>query len=161
LHYEIALTPADSNSRHISYYFERFNTFNITIRLRGFPTEGMMGAMLAGLPGNEQQSALVVYSSSKAMIAGRDSVTVNGLPLTTTELAPAVKTIISTFVFDDGDKTSSGKPLKQYSAAPFINGADIYLPAKKKKGHDIYYNGRQLTVPASPSAEKILLAVFN
>jgi hypothetical protein len=161
LQYEIALIPADSSSRRVSYYFERFTTFNITIRLRGFPNGGMMGAMLGNLPKNEDGSALVVYSSSKAMITGRDSVTVNGLSITSPQLTPAARTVISAFIYDDGDTVSSGKPLKQFSNGPFIGGTDIYLPIKKKKGHTLYYNGRKLIVPAASSKEKILLAVFN
>ena len=95
------------------------------------------------------------------MIAGRDSVTVNGIPISSTVLTPASKTIISSFIFDEGDSTTSGKAIKQFSAAPFMGGVDIYLPVSKKGVNKIFYNGRELILPASSSKERIMLAVFN
>ncbi|MBK8141124.1 MAG: hypothetical protein IPK57_08930 [Chitinophagaceae bacterium] len=51
--------------------------------------------------------------------------------------------------------------MKHSIAAPFIGGVDISLPVHNKKGNTIYYNGRKLVLPAAPSKERILLAVFN
>ncbi|MBK8141123.1 MAG: hypothetical protein IPK57_08925 [Chitinophagaceae bacterium] len=63
--------------------------------LRGFPQGNMIGMMLGSLPAKDDQSAIVVYSANKAMIAGRDNVTVNGTPISSLVLTPASKTIIS------------------------------------------------------------------
>jgi triacylglycerol lipase len=161
LNYELALVPADTASRRISYFFEPFTLFNRQVYLRGFPTGNMVAMMLGNVPKKADQSALVIYSSSNAMIAGRDSVTVNGIPVSSTLLTPAAKTIISSFIFDDGDGKTSGLGLKQYSRAPFIGGTDIFLPVSQSKGHTVLYNGRKIVLPAVPSAEKIVLAVFN
>lgn len=161
LHYELELIPSAASARRVSYFFEPFTLFNTHIYLRGFPQGGMIAMMLGGLPEKDNQSAIVVYSSSKAMIAGRDSVTVNGVPVSSPLLTPASKTIISSFIFDDGDEKTSGKGLKQFSAAPFIGGVDVSLPANHKRGNTIYYNGRKLVLPAAPSNRKIMLAVFN
>jgi len=161
LNYELALVPADTGARRISYFFEPFTRFNMQVYLRGFPTGNLVAMMLGTVPKKEDQSALVIYSSSKAMIAGRDSVTVNGIPVSSALLTPAAKTIISSFIFDDGDGKTSGTGLKQYSRAPFIGGADIFLPVSQSKGHTVYYNGRKIVLPAVPSVERILLAVFN
>jgi hypothetical protein len=159
--WEFELIPASVNQRAISYFFEPFTQSNSYVYLRGFPQEGMISTMLGTIPADDKQSAVVIYSSSKAMIAGRDSVTINGIPVSSATLTPAPKTIISSFIFDDGDGKTSGNMLKQYSLAPFLSGADIYLPVSKNKGHIIYYNGRKLIVPAISSKERILLAVFN
>lgn len=161
LYYELELIPNNSSARKISYFFEPFTLFNIHIYLRGFPQGGMVAMMTGSLPEKDDQSAIVVYSANKAMITGRDSVTVNGVPVSSPALTPASKTIISSFIFDDGDGKTSGKGLKQFSTAPFIGGVDISLPANHKRGNTIYYNGRKLVLPAAPSKERILLAVFN
>ena len=158
-YYEFELTTDEKSQRTISYFFEPFTQSNRYVYLRGFPQGNMIGMMLGSLPAKDDQSAIVVYSANKAMIAGRDSVTVNGIPVSSVTLTPANKTIISSFIFDDGKTT--GKGLKQFSAAPFIGGVDISLPVNKKSGNTIYFNGRKLVLPSVPSKGRILLAVFN
>lgn len=159
--YEIELVPADSSQRTISYYFEPFMEPNSYVYLRGFPKGNMVASMLGNLPAKKEQSLIIVYSSQKAVITGRDSLSVNDIPLSSATLTPASKTIISTFIYDDGDGKTSGMPLKQFSATPFLSGVDINLPAMKNGTHTIYYNGRKLVLPAKSSKERILLAVFN
>ena len=159
--YEMELIPAGANKRIISYFFPRFDFSNPLVYLRGFPEDGRMTFLLGKIPAIETQSTLVVYSSAQAMVGGRDSVTVNGLPICSPTLTPASKTAITSFVFDDGDAINSGKALKQFSNVPFIGGVDMVLPANAKKGIRMYYNGQQLTLPARPSKESILLAVFR
>ena len=161
MYYEFELIPDEKKQRVISYFFEPFTASNPHVYLRGFPQGNMIGMMLGGLPRKDDQSLLVVYSANKAMIAGRDSVTVNGTPVSSPALTPASKTIISSFIFDDGDSATSGKAIKQFSAAPFMGGVDIYLPVSKKAVNKIFYNGRKLVLPASSSKERIMLAVFN
>ena len=160
-YYEFELTTDDKKQRTISYFFEPFTQSNRYVYLRGFPQGNMIGMMLGSLPSQDDQSLIVLYSSNKAMIAGRDSVTVNGIPVSSSILTPATKTIISSFIFDDGDRISSGKAIKQFGAAPFLGGVDISLQVNDKKGNIIYYNGRKLVLPAASSKERILLAVFN
>lgn len=159
--YEIELVPGDSSQRTISYFFESFQEPNSNVYLRGFPRGNMIASMLGDLPAKKEQSLIIVYSSQKAVIAGRDSLAVNDVPLSSAILTPASKTIISTFIFDDGDGKTSGIPLKQFSATPFLSGVDVNLPARKNGTHTIYYNGRTLVLPAKSSKERILLAVFN
>ena len=160
-YYEFELLTDDKAQRTISYFFEPFTQSNPFVYLRGFPRGNMIGMLLGNLPARDDQSAIVVYSANKAMIAGRDSVTINGIPISSAALTPASKTIISSFIFDDGDGKTSGNGLKQFSAAPFIGGVDISLPVNTKKGNTVYYNGRKLVLPSAPSKERILLAVFN
>jgi hypothetical protein len=120
-----------------------------------------MSALLGKIPEEKDQSVLVIYSAAGAMIGGRDSVTVNGLAVCSPTLTPASRTVITSFVFDDGDRIGSGNVLKQYASAPFIGGADLWLPAKPKNAISIYFNGKTLHVPALPSSDRILLAVFK
>jgi hypothetical protein len=160
-YYEFELMTDEKSQPAISYFFEPFTQSNRYVYLRGFPKGNMIGRMLGNLPAKDDQSAIVIYSASKAMIAGRDSVSVNGIPVSSAALTPASKTIISSFIFDDGDGKTSGNALKQFGTAPFIGGVDVSMPVNNKKGNTIYYNGRKLVLPDAPSNERILLAVFN
>lgn len=159
--YEIELLPSDSKKKKISYFFSSFEQDNPLVYLRGFPEGNRMSSLLGKIPEDENQSALVIYAASAAMVGGRDSVTVNQFPVCSKELTPASKTVITSFIFDDGDGISSGKTLKQFAAAPFIGGLDRLLPAGARMKHQIYYNGKLLTVPAYPSKDRIILAVLN
>lgn len=160
-HYEIELVPANENERKISYYFEPFKKEDRHIYLRGFPQGNMISMLLGSLPSRDDQSVLVVYSSQKAMIAGRDSVLVNGITISSEALTPANRTVISSFIYDDGDSISSGKAISQLKMAPFIGGVDISLPVSSKEVNTVFYNGRVLHLPSLGSKQKILLAVFN
>ncbi len=159
--YEIELLPSDSKKKKISYFFSSFEQDNPLVYLRGFPEGNRMSSLLGKIPEEENQSALVIYAASAAMVGGRDSVTVNQFPVCSKELTPASKTVITSFIFDDGDGISSGKTLKQFAAAPFIGGLDRLLPVGARMKHQIYYNGKLLTVPAYPSKDRIILAVLN
>lgn len=160
-YYELELIPAEKNQRTISYYIGRVDNDDHFIYLRGFPQGNMVSMMLGSLPAKEDQSVIVIYSAIKAMIAGRDSVTVNGIAVSSDVLTPAAKTIISSFILDDGDHKTSGTALKQYGNAPFIGGVDISLPVSNKAVHSVYFNGKTLNLPAVASKERILLAVFK
>ena len=159
--YEIELTPSDTNKRKISYFFHSFRHADPLVYLRGIPEGNRMMAMLGTLPEKEDQSLLVLYSATGAMIGGRDSVTVNGMPVCSPTLTPAAKTVISSFIFEGGDGNSSGQSLKQFNSIPFIVGVDLNLAAGKNKLIEIYWNGKKLCIPAYPSKERILLAVFR
>lgn len=158
--YEIEIVPANKQGRVISYYFPPFFESDPLVYLRGFPNDSRMNFLLGKIPENEFNTTLVLYASTGAMVGGRDSVTVNGMQVCSPTLTPASKTAITSFIFDDGDGVSSGNALKQFSSVPFISGVDMALPADKKPIH-IYFNGKQLTIPALPSAERIQLAVFR
>jgi hypothetical protein len=159
--YEIELIPADTGKRKISYFFPAFNHSDPVVYLRGIPEGNRMMAMLGSLPEKDDQSLLVLYSSTGAMIGGRDSVTINGGPVCSPTLTPPAKTVISSFVFDDGDRNSSGKALRQFNSIPFIGGVDLLLPAGKGKTIDIYWNGKQMKIPAKSSKERIMLVVLR
>ena len=159
--YEIELTPDDISKKKISYFFSSFYHDDPLVYLRGIPEASRMSALLGNIPQEKDRSVLVIYSAAAAMIGGRDSVTVNNVAICSPKLTPASRTVITSFVFDDGDGVSSGLVLKQYASAPFIGGVDQLLPAGKHQVHRIYYNGQILHVPGVPSSDRILLAVLK
>ncbi|MBL7729047.1 MAG: hypothetical protein JNM68_15230, partial [Dinghuibacter sp.] len=159
IYYEFELVPADS-SRTISYYMLPFEGPDHLVYLRGLPQKGMVAGMLNQLPNKPDQALVVIFSGKKALIHGRDTMAMNNIPLSSAAYNPASKTIISTFLFDDGDAQTSGKKIASLSMAPFIGGIDVYLPAGKNITHKVMVNGKTITLPGEPSAKKIMIAVF-
>jgi hypothetical protein len=149
------------NARSIFYYFEPPMRNNHNMYIRALPATGMAASMLKGIPSNDTQTALVIFTANQAVINGRDTLAIDSIPLSLPQLTPAGKTAIASFVFDDGDGVTTGKPLKSFGAAPFLSGVDVFIPADDKKTMRIYFNGRSMVVPRRRSSEGIMVVVFN
>lgn len=149
------------NGRTIHYFFEPLKRTDQAVYLRVFPSSGMIAGVLNQIPKDEKQTVLVIFSSNNAIIAGRDTLAIDSIPLSTQMLAPASKTMIATFVFDDGDGTSSKQTLKTFGGLPFLGSADIFIPADEKGTMRIYYNGRTMVLPRRPSSDGVIIAVFQ
>lgn len=93
----------------------------------------MASAMLGNIPNDDKQTALVIFTANNAVIAGRDSLAIDSIPLSLKKLMPASKTSIACFLFDEGDELTSGKALKSLSSAPFLTCVDFLLKQKKIK----------------------------
>lgn len=157
-HLEFVLTP--ENDRAIHYFREPFSESNQLVYLRTLPTSGMAAMLFSGLPANEEESVLVIFSANKATISGRDFLSVNGVELTTPELASPQKTAIAHFVYDDkADQISSNNPIPLFGMMPFMSGADVWL--KVDKPIELTYQNKTMTIPSLPSSSAILVAVFE
>lgn len=149
------------SGRPLFYYFEPLVRNNRNVYLRGLPTRGMVATLLGKIPNDSIQTALVIFSGNSAVIAGRDTLAIDSIPLSLPELMPASKTSIATFLYDDGDRVSSGKALKSLSMAPFLTGVDVFIKSEEGKTMRIYYNGRSIVLPKRKSREGIMIVVFN
>lgn len=158
-YFEFEVRPI--NGRTIHYFFEPLQRTDKAVYLRAFPSTGMIAGVLNQVPKDEKQTVLVIFSSNNAIIAGRDSLAIDSIPLSTSQLAPASKTMIATFVFDDGDGVSSKQSLKTFGGFPFLGSADLFIPADKSGTMRIYYNGRTMVLPRKPSVEGVMIAVFQ
>ena len=94
------------------------------------------------------------------MIAGRDTLAIDSIPISTTAIAPASKTMISVFIFDDGDGVSSKLPMKTFGALPFLGSMDLKIPADAN-GTMRIFNGRSMVLPRKPSSEGVMIVVFD
>jgi hypothetical protein len=159
LNYSISIEP-NAASRKVTYFFETIVNDKL-ISLRAFSADNMIGTLLSQLPKNESQPALCIFTANQAVVAGRDTLAINGVSLSGAQLTPANKTIIATFVYDDGDGKSSGTKHAALAAAPFMNGIDCYIDAKKEKVITIYYNGRTIKIPLLTSKESISVVVLE
>lgn len=147
--------------RRIFYFFEPQIRANKNMYLRAFPNGGMMAGVLNQLPKDETQTVLVIFISNQAVIAGRDTLAIDSIPISTIEIAPASKTMISVFIFDDGDGVTSKLPLKTFGALPFLGSMDLKIPADVNGTMRIFFNGRTMVLPRRPSNEGVMIAVFK
>jgi uncharacterized alpha/beta hydrolase family protein len=149
------------NGRKLFYFIQSPFTTNKAVYLRAFPSSGMIASVLSQIPKDEKQTVLVIFSSNNAIIAGRDTLAIDSIPLSTQLLAPASKTMIATFLFDDkNDSVSSCNPIKTFNGLPFLGSSDIRIPADANGTMRIYYNGRSMVLPRRPSSDGVMIAVF-
>lgn len=160
MHYEFVIRP--STGRVVHYFIEPFRFHNRLLYLRALPSSGMAAALLSGLPRDTASAALAVFTANRAVVTGRDTLNCNGYPLSVQSLTPPEKTCIAMFLFDQGgDRKGEGKPMPMFAAAPFMNGADVMMPARDKGGVRLHYNGRSKVLPSIPSFEGVMVAVFD
>jgi hypothetical protein len=92
---------------------------------------------------------IIVSQLNGAIVAGRDSLKVNGLELATPEIAPEKGTKVGFFLFDanSNKKTEGTLPPGATWTRPFLTAADIYIPTTKPESVKLEFNGRVLYVP--------------
>ncbi len=161
--YEFRVQTDNSADRIVHYYREPFIRSNPLVYLRTLPPPtSTAGFLLADLPEDDALAVLAVFSASRAVIAGRDNLAVDGLTLSTPQYASADQTLIAMFLYDDGDGQTSGNPVGLFGLTPFLNGADLFFQAALPTPINIQYNGRELNVPNWKSdSEGIIVAVFD
>ncbi len=159
-YYEMVVLSADTAKRPVHYFREPFTISNPVVYLRTLGNQGITAMLSNALPTSNEQSVLAVFSSSKAVISGRDSLTVNGLALSAKIYSAAEKTCIAYFLFDNGDNATAGNKLSLFNMMPFMNAVDMMIPANRKP-INLYYNGRTMNVPSMPASEGVLVAVFD
>ncbi|MCU0321276.1 MAG: alpha/beta fold hydrolase [Chitinophagaceae bacterium] len=159
--YEFVVQSADTAKRAVHYFREPFTHNNSLVYLRTLSNKGMTGMIAQQLPANNNQSVLAVFSANKAVINGRDSLTVNGINLSDKKFTTAEKTAIAFFLYDNGDEQSSTNKHAGLGMLPFMNMVDVFLPASSKP-IQLYFNGRKMNIPAMSSLEDgIMVAVFD
>lgn len=146
--------------RTIMYYHKAVHD-NPLFYLRTLPPSGSMaGMLLSGLPSNSETSTLAIFLKDKAAIYGRDKITVNDIDLGTEELLKSKNSTIALFMYDDGDRESSGSLHARFAVFPFLKAADVYLPATESSFHYICFNEECVTIPSIPSDEAIQIVVW-
>jgi len=158
--YAFVLTPRQG--RVVQYFLGPVRHHRRLTYLRALPASGMAAMLLSGLPSDSTASALAVFTANRAVIHGRDTLACNGTALSGPELTPPAKTCIALFLYGAGSAAlNTGRPMRQFAAAPFLSGADLLLPAGGGRTIHLHYNGRERVLPAIPSREAVLVAVFD
>ncbi|GCD78520.1 lipase [Thermaurantimonas aggregans] len=162
-YYEFEVNTRISGDRVVYYYREPFKRSNPLVYLRTLPpANSFVGLLFSGLPNSADQSLLTIFAASQGVSAGRDSLLVNNLHVSTSSLAPPGKNAIAFFLYDGNNNGQSElTPVGLFSQFPFLVGADVYFPTSPRGTISCKLNGRTLNVENKPSASGITIAVFD
>jgi hypothetical protein len=162
--YEFEITPGGSD-RVIHYYREGFIHDNPLVYLRAFPpASSTAGLLLSGIPSNDDQTAMAVFTANQAVVAGRDDLTVNGTTLSTPAFTPASNTVIAMFLFDGNGNGQSDLTVPGLFGLlnVFLSARDMFIPTTPPAPVPLVFNGRAMAVPNLRSAsDGVIVAVFD
>jgi hypothetical protein len=161
--YEFHVHSDQPDDRPVHYYFEPFERSNPLVYLRTLPGPGSLaGTLMSSLPQPDTSSTLVVFSASHAMLAGTDSLTIDGTELLTPESATAEDTLLALFLYDTNENgETDGEPAEIFGVIPFLNGTDIHIPAGAPQSVTLTFNERVIrTRNWSTGLDGPIIAVF-
>jgi len=153
--YEFELTGPEATDRPVHYYREPFIASNRFVRLRALPPPGtLVGALFSQIPYGTEHSVLIAFAESQAIVSGRDTLVIDGETLSTAAIAPASRTLIALFLFDEGTDQMSGDEVQAFKniTPVFLAALDRFLAADTDRSTTLTFNGRTLVVPAWPSS---------
>lgn len=163
--YELALHGTSASDTQVHYYIEAPTADDRLVYLRALPgPDSLVGALLQQLPYDARHTLLIAFSGSKAVITGRNTLTVGARTLSTPELAAAERTSIAFFVFDENvDQTSAGEASTFAGLLTvFLTAVDEYVPADASGSITVTLDDVSLAVPRWPSAsEGAVVVIFR
>lgn len=162
--YLFKVSHPNPDFRKVIYYYEAFERNNQTVYLRTFPpSNSFAGLLLASIPNNDNQGVISLFSSSKAVLHGRDLLSLDGIDLATPGLANESATMIALFCYDhQNDGQGNGEPIPTFSLFPFLQGADIPIATQPVKTWIAEFNGRIVPVRNWRSkSDGVVIVVFK
>jgi pimeloyl-ACP methyl ester carboxylesterase len=161
--YEFFLQPV-RDSRPIHYYRRGFVRDNALVYLRSLPPAGSAaGLLLSGLPRDDNQSVVAIFTANQAVIHGRDELYCNEFELSKPNLAPASASNIAWFLYDaNNNGASDGTGIFTFSLLPFLTGVDLYFPADQRRSFVASFQGDALYFTNWKSdSEGLIVLVFD
>lgn len=151
--YAFQVVSQDASKPPITYYRPPFVRSDTLVYLRTLPSpDSLAGTLLAVVPFDDKATVLIVFSASRAVAAGKDSLTVDGQQLATADLADVKHTAIAFFVFDEnGNAQTDNTPVALFQSFPFLSGVDLFLPTTGAEPIHVTLNGQTVNVPHQPS----------
>jgi hypothetical protein len=150
-----------SAGRDISYFLKPGTSSDYHVYLRGFPEQGLAAMFLKGLPYDSARTVTAIFSSDHALIAGRDSLFADSMLLTNEVNAPASRTLMAIFLFDNGDGKSSYEYRADAGAGIFLTSIDMAILPGKGKTTRIRYQNEELSLPNKPSDRNVQVAILG
>jgi dienelactone hydrolase len=162
--FEMVVKPKDPDAKAVHYYFEPFTRSNHLLRLRTIPNDqGIAGSLLSTVNYDDAHSVVIAFVANRGVIAGRDTLSINGFNVATEELAPASKNAIAFFAYDaNGNGASENTAISTFANFPFMGAIDSFMDTTKTGPIQVKLNDSTLNVRRWKSAtEGPIVAVFN
>ena len=133
--------PAMSDVTYVLAPQERTNPL---VYVRAFPSAAsLVGLLIDAIPTSSDKAVVIFFCRDRAMVAGQDSLTLNGMELLTEAIAPVEQSTIAIFGYDgDGDGESSLKSEVLFESLPFLAGIDVSVPAGSGEVVEVVFNGQ-------------------
>jgi hypothetical protein len=154
--------------RPFHYYRQPFPHSNPVVYLRVLPeNDFLLNRILGEIRYDDQGSIVVLFSADQALYHGRDTATLDGMDLTTPEMAPPPPDPASTiaiFILDaNGNGETDGGPVPGPLAEfPFLQQYDAFLDAGARRPVTLTLNDATLHVPTwKADSEGVIIAVFD
>jgi len=149
--YAFFVTSPRAGARPVRYDHSPFQSDDSLVYLRTLPTAGLGGALLGQIPFDDAHGVFVVYLSRGALLAGRDTLAINGENVATEAIAAADDTTIALFVYDAGTDGMDGDSIAAFEGFPFLAGLDRFFAPDPSATLDVTLNGASLGVPRHAS----------
>ena len=133
----------DPAMRDVTYVIAPPVRANRLLYVRAFPSPAsLVGLLIDAIPTSKDQAVVVFFCRDRAMVAGKDSLTLNGMELLTDDVAPVEQSTIAIFGYDvDGDRESGLQSDALFESLPFLAGIDVSVPAGSGEMIEVVYNG--------------------
>ncbi len=161
--YEFRVTGPDRDSIPISYYRERQRRSNGHIYLRTMPPpNSIAGTVVSQLPFDRPAAVLAVFSASRGLLAGTDTLTIGGTEALLETTANAETNMIALFAYDENDNMESElTSVGAFASFPFLSGLDLYLAGDGRSTRFTLNGTRSVSVIRRPGTEGASIAVFD
>jgi hypothetical protein len=164
VYYEFEIKGASSTDRTIHYYRRPFGRSDYFVYLRGLPPPASLpGILLSGLPKDDTQAVVGIFSSNQAVIHGRDELSFENTILSTATHSPPRASNIAFFLYDaNNNKNSDGTVIPNFAFVPFLTGVDTHISAESEQSLRATMNGQTLRFKNWKSdSEGIVVLVFD
>jgi pimeloyl-ACP methyl ester carboxylesterase len=149
----------------VHYYREPFKRSSRLVYFRVFPApDTLAGMIFRVLPFRDEYSLFAWLGVNRAVIAGRDQLSINGIEIADMEMADPENTTLAIFFFDANfngvsDEQAAGGI---YAVIPFVRFYDLLIGTVADEPIRYLFNGRPLTVRNWKSrSEGVSIAVFE
>ena len=164
-YHEFEVISPLAGDRKVHYYREPFVKSDHMVYLRTIPQSGLAATLLGGLPKDDGQTVLAIFTANQAVVNGRDQLFINdNVELSSASISPASATNIAFFVYDDNNnqQTDLTEPSIFGFLNSFLSGVDVYLPTNPEAAIKLSFNGRnQFVRNLKSQSDGVVVAVFN
>jgi pimeloyl-ACP methyl ester carboxylesterase len=145
----------DDGSVPVHYFREPFEATNRLVYLRTLPGPGTLaGVVTSLLPLDGDDTVLIVFSSSEAIVDPDDTLTLDDTTLGGPETTAATNTTIALFLYDaNNNGETDATPVDALAQFPFLSGVDIALDGDAAQTSEVRLNDRVVRFPRLPASE--------